>query len=84
MWDLPGPGIEPVCPALQVILNHCTTREVPLSFKLKAQSEKIKKLYLPIIGHAYHVSSLLEYKVPGTLSKGQGLNGAWHIAGLNT
>ena len=29
MWDLPGPGIEPVSPAFEVrSLNHWTTREV--------------------------------------------------------
>ena len=28
LWDLPGPGIEPVSPALQRgQLNHCATRE---------------------------------------------------------
>ena len=28
MWDLPGPGLEPMSPALAgVFLNHCTTRE---------------------------------------------------------
>ena len=46
MWDLPRPGLEPVSPALagrfstttppgkpgRQILNHCTTREVPLIF----------------------------------------------------
>ena len=32
MWDLPGPGLEPVSPALigRWILNHCAMREVPL------------------------------------------------------
>ena len=31
MWDLPGPGLEPMSPALAGrILNHCTTREVPV------------------------------------------------------
>ena len=30
MWDLPGPGLEPKSPALQVgILTHRATREVP-------------------------------------------------------
>ena len=30
MWDLPGPGIEPVYPCIgRWILNHCATREVP-------------------------------------------------------
>ena len=30
-WDLPGPGIEPVSPALAGgFLNHCATREVPV------------------------------------------------------
>ena len=29
MWDLPGPGLEPVSPALAGgFFNHCTTREV--------------------------------------------------------
>ena len=28
-WDLPGPGIEPVFPALQWLLNLWTTGEVP-------------------------------------------------------
>ena len=29
MWDLPGPGIKPVSPALASgFLNHCATREV--------------------------------------------------------
>ena len=28
MWDLPGPGFEPVSPCIsRQILNHCTTRE---------------------------------------------------------
>ena len=28
MWDLPGPGLEPMPPALgRRILNHCATRE---------------------------------------------------------
>ena len=36
-----------------------------MSFKLKAQSEENRKLYLPIIDHIYYVSSLLESKVPG-------------------
>ena len=31
MWDLPGPGLKPMSPALAGgILHHCTTREVPL------------------------------------------------------
>ena len=35
MWDLPGPGLEPVFPALgRWILNHCITREVPIHFFL--------------------------------------------------
>ena len=30
MWDLPGPGLEPVSPSIgRQILNHCATREVP-------------------------------------------------------
>ena len=30
MWNLPGPGLEPVSPALTGgFLNHCATREVP-------------------------------------------------------
>ena len=30
LWDLPGPGIKPVSPALgRWILTHCTTREAP-------------------------------------------------------
>ena len=33
MWDLPGPGIEPVSPALAGALNHCATREAPKYFK---------------------------------------------------
>ena len=29
MWDLPGPGLEPVSPCIgRRILNHCATREV--------------------------------------------------------
>ena len=28
MWDLPGPGIEPVPDVGRQILIHCTTREV--------------------------------------------------------
>ena len=29
MWDLPGPGLEPVSPVLAGgFFNHCTTREV--------------------------------------------------------
>ena len=28
MWDLPGPGIEPVPHVGKQILIHCTTREV--------------------------------------------------------
>ena len=29
MWDLPGPGVEPVSPCIgRQILNHGTTREV--------------------------------------------------------
>ena len=34
MWDLPGPGIEPVSPTPCIgrrILNHWTTKEVPLT-----------------------------------------------------
>ena len=32
MWDLPGPGLEPMSPASgRRILNHCTTREVLVS-----------------------------------------------------
>ena len=28
MWDLPGPGLEPVSPCISMqILNHCATRE---------------------------------------------------------
>ena len=31
MWDLPGPGIKPVVPCIgRWILNHCSTREVPM------------------------------------------------------
>ena len=30
MWDLPGPGLEPMSPALASrFFNHCATREVP-------------------------------------------------------
>ena len=30
MWDLPGPGLKPVSPALEAgSVNHWTTREVP-------------------------------------------------------
>ena len=31
MWDLPGPGLKPVCvPCIgRRILNHCATREIP-------------------------------------------------------
>ena len=30
MWDLPGPGLEPVSPGLgRQTLNHCATREYP-------------------------------------------------------
>ena len=33
MWDIPGPGIEPWCPALAGgFLYHCAIREVPYSF----------------------------------------------------
>ena len=33
MWDLPGPGLEPVSPAFgRRILNHCATREAQYSF----------------------------------------------------
>lgn len=39
-----------------------------LSFKLKAQLEN-KKLHLPIIGQIDNVFSVLESKVPGTLSQ---------------
>ena len=35
MWDLPGPGLEPVSPCIgRQILNHCTTREAPLKMFL--------------------------------------------------
>ena len=27
MWDLPGPGIKPMFPALAAVLNHWTTRK---------------------------------------------------------
>ena len=40
-------------------------KSLTMSFKLKAQSEENRKLYLPIIDHIYYVSSLLESKVPG-------------------
>ena len=29
MWDLPGPGLEPVSPALAGGFLTCTTREAP-------------------------------------------------------
>ena len=32
MWNLPGPGIEPVPCAGRQTLNHWTTRQVQLSF----------------------------------------------------
>ena len=36
MWNLPGPGIEPMSPALgRQILIHYTTREIPLSLSKK-------------------------------------------------
>ena len=36
MWDLPGLGIEPVVPCIgRLILNHCTTKEVPTCFILE-------------------------------------------------
>ena len=36
MQNLPGPGIEPMSPALgRQILIHCTTREIPLSLSKK-------------------------------------------------
>lgn len=27
-WNLPRPGVKPMCPALAVDVTHCTTREV--------------------------------------------------------
>ena len=33
MWDLPGPGLEPVSPALAGgVYSHCATREAPYLF----------------------------------------------------
>ena len=35
-WNLPGPGIKSVSPALAADLQHWTTREVPIYFYLYA------------------------------------------------
>ena len=37
-WDLPGPGIEPVPPALAGRLNYWTAREVPNACTLSTYS----------------------------------------------
>ena len=40
MWDLPGPGLKPMSPALAGgILHHCTTREVPRSEERRVGKE---------------------------------------------
>ena len=39
-------------------------KSLKMSFKLKAESEENRKLYLPTNGHIYYVSSLLESKIP--------------------
>ena len=44
---------------------HKGKKSLKMSFKLKAQLEENRKLYLPITGHICYVSSLLESKVPG-------------------
>ena len=50
MWDGPGPGIEPVSPALQGRLNHWTTRSA--QNKLKYKNVKI---------HSSHVTDKLVF-----------------------
>ena len=62
MWDLPRPGLEPVSPTLagrfsttappgkpgRRILNHCATREVPVSIFLSVCLSTCLPTYLSI------------------------------------
>ena len=48
MWDLPGPGLEPMSPALAGRLNHCATREVPQYFVITYKGKESEKDYTHI------------------------------------
>ena len=53
MWNLPGPGIKPMFPALAAVLNYWTTREVP--------STNIS--WVPIMWQPSVLSSWIQQKV---------------------
>ena len=48
MWDPPGPGLEPVSPALtgRRIPNHCATREAPSPLTVYLPRFLMRRLYL--------------------------------------
>ena len=68
MWNLPGPGIEPVVPCIgRWNFIHCTTREIPPIHRLLIII--IKKTYCPpFVCHSHNLgfeSAHLIFSAPG-------------------
>ena len=66
MWNLPGPGIEPVSPALACgFFIHCATREVPTLLLRLPKSSSILSIHssvfslLPNLKHYFHILVIL-------------------------
>ena len=62
MWNLPGPGIEPVSPALAGgFFIHCATREVPTLLLRPPKSSSILSIHSSIFSlltnlkHYFHI-----------------------------
>ena len=71
MWDLPGPGTEPMCPLLWQAIPHHWTREV-LFFMNFFYSNRIQKA----VWFVWHAPEWLISKTP-TLAKGHKISQIW-------